>query len=91
MLVLAPPGALSQDADLRYGHKEHKGDCSTMLFGRNRHVQAETVVLPEHLREDDDGPVADNRPDGPFDITEVETSDFSKGYMDLGAVKVRDA
>lgn len=88
MLDLAPPGALSQDADLRYGHTEHKGDCSTMLFGRNRHVQAETVVLPEHLREDDDGPVADNRPEGPFDMSEVETRDFTKGYMDLGAVKV---
>ncbi|GAA4472316.1 DUF3710 domain-containing protein [Enteractinococcus fodinae] len=59
-----------------------------MLFGRNRHVQAETVVLPEHLREDDDAPVGDTRPDGPFDITEVDTKDFSKGYMDLGAVKV---
>ena len=59
-----------------------------MLFGRNRHVQAETVVLPEHLREQEDAPVADTRPDGPFDITEVETRDFSKGYMDLGAIKV---
>ncbi len=59
-----------------------------MLFGRNRHVQAETVVLPEHLREEEDAPVADTRPDGPFDITEVETRDFSKGYMDLGAIKV---
>ena len=59
-----------------------------MLFGRNRHVQAETVVLPEHLREDDDTPVGDTRPDGPFDISEVDTKDFSKGYMDLGAVKV---
>lgn len=59
-----------------------------MLFGRNRHMQAETVVLPEHLREHDDAPAADNRPDGPFDIAEVETNDFSKGYMDLGAVKV---
>ena len=59
-----------------------------MLFGRNRHVQAETVVLPEHLREEEDDPVADTRPDGPFDITEVETRDFSKGYMDLGAIKV---
>ena len=59
-----------------------------MLFGRNRHIQAETVVLPEHLREDEDSPAADTRPDGPFDITEVETKDFSKGYMDLGAVKV---
>lgn len=59
-----------------------------MLFGRNRHVQAETVVLPEHLREDDDDPVGDTRPDGPFDISEVDTKDFGKGYMDLGAVKV---
>lgn len=59
-----------------------------MLFGRNRHVQAETVVLPEHLREDEDDPVGDTRPDGPFDISEVDTKDFSKGYMDLGAVKV---
>src|SRR5690625_1736200 len=59
-----------------------------MLFGRNRHVQAETVVLPEHLREDEEAPVADSRPDGPFDISEVETRDFSKGYMDLGAIKV---
>lgn len=59
-----------------------------MLFGRNRHVQAETVVLPEHLRDAEDDPVADERPEGPFDITEVETHDFSKGYMDLGAIKV---
>lgn len=59
-----------------------------MLFGRNRHVQAETVVLPEHLREIEEEPVADNRPEGPFDISEVETRDFSKGYMDLGAIKV---
>ena len=59
-----------------------------MLFGRNRHIQAETVVLPEHLREDEDDPVGDTRPDGPFDISEVDTKDFSKGYMDLGAVKV---
>src|SRR5690625_4212371 len=60
----------------------------TMLFGRNRHVQAETVVLPEHLRDKEDDPMADSRPEGPFDISEVETKDFSKGYMDLGAVKV---
>ena len=59
-----------------------------MLFGRNRHVQAETVVLPEHLREEEDAPVADTRPDGPFDVTELEAKDFSKGYMDLGALKV---
>ncbi|HEY4534411.1 MAG TPA: DUF3710 domain-containing protein [Enteractinococcus sp.] len=59
-----------------------------MLFGRNRHVQAETVVLPEHLRDNEDEPVADQRPEGPYDISEVEISDFSKGYMDLGAVKV---
>ncbi len=59
-----------------------------MLFGRNRHVQAETVVLPEHLRDVEDEPAADERPKGPFDITEVETTDFSKGYMDLGAIKV---
>lgn len=59
-----------------------------MLFGRNRHVQAETVVLPEHLRDEEDDPMADSRPEGPFDISEVETKDFSKGYMDLGAVKV---
>lgn len=59
-----------------------------MLFGRNRNVQAETVVLPEHLREDDDDAVADTRPEGPFDLSEVEIRDFSKGYMDLGAVKV---
>ena len=59
-----------------------------MLFGRNRNVQAETVVLPEHLRDDDDVPAADERPEGPFDIAEVETRDFSKGYMDLGAIKV---
>lgn len=59
-----------------------------MLFGRNRHVQAETVVLPEHLRDAEDDPAADERPEGPFDISEVETHDFTKGYMDLGAVKV---
>ena len=59
-----------------------------MLFGRNRHVQAETVVLPEHLRDMDDDPVADERPEGPFDITEAEIQDFSKGFMDLGAIKV---
>ena len=59
-----------------------------MLFGRNRHVQAETVVLPEHLRENDGDPVADSRPDGPFDITELDAQDYSKGYMDLGAIKV---
>lgn len=59
-----------------------------MLFGRNRHVQAETVVLPEHLRDAEDDPVADQRPEGPFDISEVETHDFSKGYMDLGTIKV---
>lgn len=59
-----------------------------MLFGRNRNVQAETVVLPEHLRDEEDAPAADERPDGPFDISEVGTRDFSKGYMDLGPIKV---
>lgn len=59
-----------------------------MLFGRNRNVQAETVVLPEHLRDPEDVPAADERPDGPFDLSEVETRDFSKGYMDLGTIKV---
>src|SRR5699024_1536237 len=59
-----------------------------MLFGRNRNVQAETVVLPEHLRDPEDAPAADERLTGPFDISEVETRDFSKGYMDLGAIKV---
>lgn len=59
-----------------------------MLFGRNRNVQAETVVLPEHLRDPEDSPAADKRPEGPFDISEVETKDFEKGYMDLGAIKV---
>lgn len=59
-----------------------------MLFGRNRNVQAETVVLPEHLRDTEDVPAADERPDGPFDLSEVETRDFSKGYMDLGTIKV---
>ncbi|MDN6172523.1 MAG: DUF3710 domain-containing protein [Yaniella sp.] len=59
-----------------------------MLFGRNRNVQAETVVLPEHLRDPADAPAADERLTGPFDISEVETRDFSKGYMDLGAIKV---
>lgn len=59
-----------------------------MLFGRNRHVQSETVVLPEHLRDPEDVPAADERPEGPYDITEVDTRDFSKGYMDLGTIKV---
>src|SRR5699024_12866493 len=60
----------------------------TMLFGRNRHVQAETVVLPEHLRDKEDEPMADSRPEGPFDISEVETKDFSKGYIGMGSCKV---
>src|SRR5699024_6982740 len=59
-----------------------------MLFGRNRHVQAEPVVLPEHLREHEDEPAAQERPEGPFDISEVDHQDFEKDYMDLGAIKV---
>ncbi len=59
-----------------------------MLFGRNRNVQAETVLLPEHLRDPQGAPAADERPTGPFDISEVEIQDFSRVYMDLGAIKV---
>lgn len=59
-----------------------------MLFGRNRNVQAETVILPEHLRDEQHVPTATERPEGPYDISEVESQEFSKGYMDLGTIKV---
>jgi len=59
-----------------------------MLFGRNRNVQAETVILPEHLRDEQDVPTATERPEGPYDISEIESQEFSKGYMDLGTIKV---
>src|SRR5699024_12422168 len=58
------------------------------LFGRNRNVQAETVILPEHLRDEQDVPTATERPEGPYDISEIESREFSKGYMVLGTIKV---
>src|SRR5699024_12475693 len=63
--------------------------CSlAMLFVTNRNVQAETVILPEHLRDEQDVPTATERPEGPYDISEIESREFSKGYMDLGTIKV---
>jgi hypothetical protein len=69
-----------------------------MIFGRNRNVKTETVVLPEDLQDPKDQqstaapdgePVAEGASDadrrGPFDITqrpEVE------GYLDLGSLRV---
>src|SRR5699024_11980629 len=43
---------------------------------------------PEHLRDEQDVPTATERPEGPYDISEIESREFSKGYMDLGTIKV---
>ncbi len=58
-----------------------------MIFGRNRNVKTETVVLPEELRDDRDrdGAAPEAAVTGPFDIgdrPEVE------GYLDLGSLRV---
>lgn len=88
MPVLGPRAALWRVNSLHDGRTYLRGEFFTMLFGRNRNAQTETVVLPEHLRDPEDAPAADERPEGPYDITEVETRDFSDGYMDLGTIKV---
>lgn len=58
-----------------------------MLFGRNRNVKTETVVLPEELQDardrDGSGPVAEAT--GPFDIAERPEAD---GYLDLGSLRI---
>lgn len=68
-----------------------------MLFGRNRNVKVETVVLPEELQDPkdreapaaaqagpDDGSLA-SEASGPFDISERSPS---QGYMDVGSLRL---
>ncbi|GAA4765162.1 DUF3710 domain-containing protein [Citricoccus nitrophenolicus] len=58
-----------------------------MIFGRNRNVKTESVVLPEELQDPRDqsgaDPVAEAT--GPFDITERPEAE---GYLDLGSLRV---
>ena len=60
-----------------------------MLFGRNRNVKVETVVLPEELQDPRDRETASapagSEASGPFDITERSVS---QGYMDVGSLKI---
>lgn len=58
-----------------------------MIFGRNRNVKTETVVLPEGLQDSPDRTEAELVPEatGPFDITERPEVD---GYLDLGSLRV---
>ena len=58
-----------------------------MIFGRNRNVKTETVVLPEELQDPRDqagaDPVAEAT--GPYDIAERPEAE---GYLDLGSLRV---
>ncbi|WFP15459.1 DUF3710 domain-containing protein [Citricoccus muralis] len=58
-----------------------------MLFGRNRHVKAETVSLPENLRhlQETEDTAETPAQEGPFDRS---TRPDVKGLLDLGALKV---
>lgn len=58
-----------------------------MIFGRNRNVKTESVVLPEELQDPRDQSGADPvaEPTGPFDITERPEAE---GYLDLGSLRV---
>lgn len=58
-----------------------------MLFGRNRHVKAETVSLPENLRhlQETEDTAKTPAQEGPFDRS---ARPDVKGLLDLGALKV---
>lgn len=58
-----------------------------MIFGRNRNVKTETVVLPEELQDarDRDGVEPVPEATGPFDIVERPEAD---GYLDLGSLRI---
>lgn len=58
-----------------------------MIFGRNRNVKTESVVLPEELQDPRDQTGADPAAEstGPYDITERPDAE---GYLDLGSLRV---
>lgn len=59
-----------------------------MLFGRNRNVKPETVVLPEslrHLQSSAGETEQSDRSGGPYDITERPDK---KGYLNLGSLRL---
>jgi Protein of unknown function (DUF3710) len=56
-----------------------------MIFGRNRNVKIETVILPEALQDEPDRESVGSSPSGPFDVSERPGLD---GYIDLGSLHV---
>ncbi|GAA1122024.1 DUF3710 domain-containing protein [Citricoccus alkalitolerans] len=58
-----------------------------MIFGRNRNVKTETVVLPEELQDPRDQLTTEPEVEatGPFDIADRPDAD---GYLDLGSLRI---